>query len=74
MGGVEQQYRKAEVENKKKWIANKDFRGNFGLATTLNNEKNFVKNYVNATPSDPPMLHKFREEKRDEWIGGPLIF
>lgn len=45
---------------------------NFGKATT-NADKNFIKNYVTATPSEPPMLHKFRTEARkEEWVGGPF--
>ncbi len=46
----------------------------FGTATT-NNEKNFIKNYVTATPSNPPMLHQFREPgPKQTWVGGPLKF
>jgi hypothetical protein len=57
------------MQRKAKIIADKDFRANFGKATT-DNENNFIKNYVSADPSEPPMLHKFRVEKREEWVGG----
>jgi hypothetical protein len=40
-----------------------EFRSSFGVATT-NNENNYIKNYVTATPSEPPLLHKFREEDK----------
>ena len=58
-----------------KWIEkSKDFKTMFGTATT-NNEKNFIKNYVTATPSNPPMLHQFREPgPKSTWVGGPLKF
>ena len=63
LGCEEEQLRKKEIESKKYWVAGKDFKTLFGKATT-ENEKNYIKNYVTADPSDPPMLHKFREENK----------
>ena len=61
VGDEWEHYRQKDLESKKKWIdKSKDFKTMFGTATT-NNEKNFIKNYVTATPSNPPMLHQFRE-------------
>jgi len=47
------------VKAKEKRIVNKDFKSFFGKATTGLLKGNFIPNYVTATPSDPPMLHKF---------------
>lgn len=70
VGNEDEQLRRKELESKKHWLVQgKDFRASFGKATT-NSERNFIKNYVTADPSPPPVLHKFRDEKRDEWIGG----
>ena len=29
---------------------------------------NFIQNYVMATPSEPPVCHKFREVNKNKWI------
>lgn len=68
-------YRRQDIEKKREFIdpAKRDFKVSFGKATT-NNEKKFVKNYVTATPSNPPMLHKFRQEEKEGWVSGPFKF
>jgi len=45
-----------------KRISNNEFKTFFGKATTGLKKGNFIPNYVTATPSEPPMLHKFRVE------------
>ena len=51
--------RKKDSEEKRKWLISKGFKAKIGKSTTAN-ENNFIKNYVTADPSEPPMLHKFR--------------
>lgn len=50
MGNEEEQLRIKEIEAKKKLLNGVDFVTSFGKATT-NNAKNFIPNYVTATPS-----------------------
>ncbi len=59
VGCEEEQMRKSDAMDKKNWLIKKGFKAQIGQSTTAN-ENNFIKNYVTATPSDPPMLHKFR--------------
>ena len=67
-------YRQDDMAKKKKWIVPKDFKVSFGKATT-DSGKSYIKNYVTQTPSNPPMLHKFRSEApKEDWVGGPLKF
>ena len=49
-------------------MSNSEFKTFFGKATCGLLKGNFIPNYVTMTPSNPPMLHKFREEHRDKWI------
>ena len=63
----EELYRKSQVQGKKRFVSSKNFKLFFGKATTSNNH-NFIPNYVTITPSDPPLLHKFRAENRKEWM------
>lgn len=55
------------------WVDQKGFKATFGIATT-NNKDNFIPNYVQRDPSEPPMLHKFREEDKKSWVGGRIKF
>lgn len=57
--------RKEYMESKKKWTAPEQFRTYFNKAT---NGDNFIPNYVTITPSEPPILHKFRSVKKEDWI------
>ena len=45
------------------------FKSYFGVASTGLTKGNFIPNYVTITPSEPPILHKFRDENRENWIG-----
>ncbi len=72
-GSEEEQLRMKENENLKKRIGKDNFKSYFGNSIT-NNSKNFIKNYVSADPSPPPLLHKFREESKDTFLFGPLKF
>ena len=75
IGDEWEQYRRKEIDSKEHWIdpEKKPFKSSFGTATT-NTEKNFIKNYVTATPSNPPLTHQFREDKKDTWVYGPFKF
>lgn len=73
MGCEEEQIRRKEIESKKHWLNGKPFKTYFNKRTT-NNDQNFIKNYVSADPSNPPLLHKFREESKDKWIKGNFKF
>ena len=54
-----------EKENKKHFIS----KNNFNLfAGKYSCKPNFIPNYVQMTPSQNPLNHKFREEKKDKWI------
>ncbi len=64
----EEIYWREQEKGKLKRIANNDFKTFFGKATTGLKKGNFIPNYVTATPSEPPMLHKFRVENWDKWI------
>ena len=56
-----------KIENKKKWVCNKDFITSVGRAE--NNKNIFIiKNYVNITPSNSPLLYKFRNENKTKWM------
>jgi len=56
-----------EIEGKMKWICPKNFntQGN-----SLSNEKFSDKYYVTADPSEPPMMHKFRQEDKATFLKG----
>lgn len=58
VGDEWEQYRRKDIDSKIGWVdpKKKDFKISFGKATT-NSDGNFIKNYVRATPSNPPMLH-----------------
>jgi len=61
----EEMRRCEEKKSKEKWIAEKDFWTVTGNAT----RPNFIENYVSKDPSIPPMLHQFRNEEREKWVG-----
>ena len=53
-------------ENKKKWINKQNFNVFVGKATS--NRNYIIKNYVQMTPSIPPVLHSFRPVNKNKWI------
>ena len=57
---------KEKLDSKKKWIDQKGFNNNIGIASA--NTRNFIKNYVRVTPSLPPLLYKFRQPQKNKWI------
>ena len=55
--------------NEKKWIVKKNFDVFVGKASSLHNYNiNEIKNYVQRTPSLPPILYNFRLKEKYKWI------
>uniref|UniRef100_A0A7S3KB94 Uncharacterized protein n=1 Tax=Euplotes crassus TaxID=5936 RepID=A0A7S3KB94_EUPCR len=63
--------RKEYLQSKKGWISPETFRSYFSKATKSDN---FIENYVTMTPSDPPILHKFRSAKKEDWLSHDFKF
>lgn len=36
-------------------------------------EINYIKNYVNQSPSDSPLAHVFREVNQSKWLGKAFL-
>ena len=70
----EELQKKKYRENKKKWISKNNFNVYVGKATT--NRSYIIKNYVQMTPSQPPVLYSFRPIHKDKWISkkGFIVF
>lgn len=63
----QEEMRKLEYfHNKQRWVS----KNNFNLATNkaFINKLPEIKNFVMATPSQPPVLHNFRDVKKNKWI------
>ena len=58
--------------DKTKWVSRNDFKGNVGKATTgLGFDKEpYNTTYVGRAPSDPPIIHKFRDSSPKKWLFG----
>lgn len=63
----EQLYRHEYLKSKQNWTSSKTFKGYFGKASSASSA-NFIPNYVTITPSEPPLLHKFRNLDKGKWI------
>ena len=55
--------------SKRKWITTKGF-----IRHITKNSKDYqmIKNYVTQDPSQPPILHEFREINKEKWVSGPF--
>ena len=73
VGNEEELIRKEELTKKKQWVSEKQFKSYFGKQTT-NNKHSYISNYVSADPSEPPMLHRFRETNKEQWLKGNFKF
>ena len=62
----EEKYSREKFLDKKNWINKSGFIVSVGKYTMKSN--NFIPNYVHATPSEPPLNHKFREIDKNKWI------
>jgi len=60
----EEKYYREKFLDKKNWL-NKN-----GFLSSVNrkNSNNFIPNYVTATPSESPLLFRFREVSKDKWV------
>ena len=56
-----------KIIDTKNWLYKKGFINNTGKYN-INNNYYFIKNYVGATPNIPPVLHKFRDISKNQWI------
>jgi hypothetical protein len=58
--------------DKTKWISRNDFKGHIGKATTGSgfDSEPYNTTYVSRAPSDPPIIHKFRENSPKKWLFG----
>jgi len=63
---AEERERREFLESKKNWVDKNNFKGTFKSGS----DPKFIPNYVTRDPSNPPVLHKFREENKTKWIGG----
>ena len=56
-----------KIFDTKNWLNKKGFINNTGKYN-INNNYYIIKNYVRATPSEPPALHHFRDVYKNQWI------
>lgn len=61
--------KKFDKKNSDKAIAGKTFKTNL----ISRDYERMISNYVTMTPSNPPNMHKFREENRTKWISKRFI-
>ena len=54
-----------EKENKKHFLENKHF---FVSVGKYSMKPNYISNYVQMTPSENPLNHKFRSENKEKWM------
>lgn len=62
-----------QKDHKEKWVGKKDFKTFFGRKSSKESA-NYIPNYVSKAPSNPPMLHKFREVERKKWVGAKNFY
>jgi len=56
--------RRADIESRKMWLVPQGFR-------LYNQSKpRFIGNYVGASPSQFPLLHAYREVRKEKWLAG----
>lgn len=53
------------IQDKKNWIDKKGFVSSVGHYSF---HPNYIKNYVQLTPSESPLNHKFREVQKSKWM------
>jgi len=44
-----------------------------GFATSVRPLQRFIPNYVQASPSENPKLHSYRQANREKWLSGPFM-
>ena len=63
----EEKYMREKFLDKKNWLNKKGFLVSIGKYKM---KDNFIPNYVNASPSESPLIHKYREVNKKKWING----
>ena len=59
-------YHRIEMKiNKQKWLTKRGFISSVGNSNSANRD---IKNYVSETPSQSPLLHKFRSINKQKWM------
>ena len=61
----EEKYIREKFLDKKNWLNKKGFLVSVGKYKM---KYNYIPNYVNATPSESPLLHKYRDVNKKRWI------
>jgi hypothetical protein len=67
----EEMRKKEEREMRKKWISKNGFLNSVGK---LSSKPGFIPNYVNITPSEPPVNFNFRDIKKNKWMDNKNFF
>ena len=67
-GSSEEIQRRVDLLNKAKWVSKKDFSTTSLKSALKTQSKNFIQNYVNRTPSQPALIHKFRDVDKNKFI------
>lgn len=67
-GSQEEVQRRVDLLNKAKWVGSKDFCTTSLKSALRTQENNFIQNYVNRTPSQPAIIHKFRDVDKAKFI------
>ena len=62
----DEKYYREKFLDKKNWINKKGFIVSVGKYKMK--KSSFIPNYVNATPSEPPLNYKYREVDKSKWI------
>jgi hypothetical protein len=62
----EEKYYREKFLDKKNWINKEGFIVSVGKYKMK--ENNFIPNYVTATPSEPPLNHRYRDIDKNKWI------
>ena len=69
----DERYYREKYFDKKKWLNKKGFYVSVGNYK-MGGGKNFISNYVSATPSEPPLNHNFRDINKSKWINKKGFF
>lgn len=71
MGSIEENKKFININlmkpKKQFWLFPYGFKSQVGINYTNKNYK-IIPNYVEATPSEPPVIHKFRDVSKDSWL------
>ena len=69
----DEKYYREKFLDKKNWINKKGFYVSVGNYK-MGGGRNYISNYVSATPSEPPLNHNFRDINKTKWINKKGFF